>query len=197
MRTARAPSAIVLALALAGCVSLLPKSKPAQLYRFELPPSASVAPAPTATTILLGDIGFTPASEGDQILTVRGDEAAYIAAARWVSPARRLFEAAIRDAFARDGGNVRLLAQGELAPAAFVLKLDVRRFEVDYAGDEPTVRIDVFAALSAARGAPGERTRTFSAAVPASANRVSAIVPAFDAAVAHVAGDLTAWVAAG
>jgi ABC-type uncharacterized transport system auxiliary subunit len=54
--------------------------------------------------------------------------------------------------------------------------------------------VEVYAALSrpAERALVGERT--FTASVPASANRVRAIAHAFDQAVGQVLGELARWV---
>jgi cholesterol transport system auxiliary component len=83
----------VLAGGLGGCVSLLPKAKPAQLYRFgaadSTPPDGAVESRSGADKIgvVLGTVGFPRASTSDGILTVTGDQTAYIAGVRWVAPA--------------------------------------------------------------------------------------------------------------
>ena len=78
----------------AGCVTLLPKNRPAQLYRFEAAaPQSPTGPAPITLTI--DRVVLPAASEGDGILTVRGDVAAYVEGARWLSPAALLFREAV------------------------------------------------------------------------------------------------------
>ena len=81
------------AIALSGCISLFPKAEPAQLYRFQAQPTAQPFPPGPLFGVLRLGASFPRASAGDRILTVndRG-EAAYIAGARWVSPASVLFE---------------------------------------------------------------------------------------------------------
>ena len=82
---------LALAAGLAGCVSLFPKEKPAQLYRFTPQmqgPSASMDAQ--RIPISLSPVEFTAAASGDRMLTMTGDEAAYIEGARWVSPFARL-----------------------------------------------------------------------------------------------------------
>ena len=97
----RALSLIAAALALSACVSLLPDAEPSQLYRLEgaIDPSATIAPPAPTFGLVLPSTGFVQAASGDRILTVTGDEVAYIAGARWVAPASELFEEAVERAF--------------------------------------------------------------------------------------------------
>jgi cholesterol transport system auxiliary component len=187
------------ALALAGCISLFPKTKPALLYRFGAPvPTA--APAPPATgsfAVRLAPIGFPVAAAADRILTVNGERAAYVSGGRWVTAAETLFEAAVVQTFDTRGGPAHLLARGELAPAALVLKLDVRRFEARYdqgAGTAPTVLVEVFAALDDPADATQHRQKIFIEPVPATDNRMEPIVAAYDQAVGKACAEVADWV---
>ena len=185
------------ALAVSACVSLLPKTKPAHLYRFG---QSAGAEAVTATP---GEIGvfrtnatFQRESAGDRLLTVEGGKIAYVAETRWVAPAAVLWDEAVLAAFDADGGPVRIISRGEPATAAYVLRLDVRNFEARYLNGPklaPTVVVRVRAAMTrgADRGLVAERI--FEKQVPAADNRVGAIVPAYDKAVAEVLGDVVAW----
>ncbi len=182
------------AVALAGCISLLPKSKPAQLYRFgETPAAAAAAAQPNAVAVFRTNGRFQDESAGDRILTVIGDRAAYVADSRWVAPAEVLFDQAVNQAF--DASPVRLLARGQQGRSAYALRLDVRTFEARYlAGPKaaPTVVIHLHAALTRAdQSSVGEQE--FEAMVPASDNRVNDIVSAYDKAVGQVIGKLVAW----
>ncbi|MGH7023385.1 MAG: ABC-type transport auxiliary lipoprotein family protein [Caulobacteraceae bacterium] len=188
------------AVLLAGCVSLLPKEPPAQLYRFggDLPP-ATRAPGALASSFAVQvlPISFVRASAGDMILTTTGNEAAYIKGERWVSGAQGLFEHALANAFDADQGPARLMAPGEAVPPDYFLKIDVRTFEARYLqgqGAPPTIVVEVYAALSipAERRLAGEHI--FSASVPAGANRVGAIATAFDQATDQVLEGMVKWV---
>jgi cholesterol transport system auxiliary component len=184
------------AAALTGCISVLPKAVPAQLYTFGVAaPPATAAGGQFAVEEL--PISFERAAATDRILTITGDEAAYIKGGRWMTGAPDLFEAAVTRAFAADGGRARLMARGEAARPDFLLKLDVRTFEVRYdhgLGAPPTVDLEVYAALSRA----GERSlvaeRLFTSRVPATENRASAIAQAFDTATSQSLGELAKWV---
>lgn len=185
------------AIALSGCISLFPKADPAQLYRFE-----AAAPAPAAATgplfgVLRLGTSFPRASAGDRILTVndRG-EAAYIASARWVSPASVLFDEEVSSAF-QGAGRARLIGRGEVIKADYSLKLDVQTFEAHYdrgpkAAPEIVISVRGVVTRNRDRALVGEQV--FSSRVRAGENRVSSIVPAFNTALTQVLGQLVGWV---
>ena len=184
----------LLPLALGGCISVFPKTKPVQLYRFDAAPAAQdAAPAGPVKTVIKGATVFPPAASGDRILTVTGAEAAYIGGARWVAPASILFDEAVLRAFDAPG-SARLVARGEPMSAASTLRLDVRAFEARYPG--PTVSIQVRATLvrNADHSVVGEKM--FEAAAAATDNRQGPIVAAFNAATGKVIGDIRAWTSA-
>lgn len=185
------------ALALSACVSLLPKTKPAHLYRFGQPVSAGSVAAPMGTVgVFRTNATFQREAAGDRLLTITGGKAAYVAETRWVAPAVVLWDEAVVAAFDADEGPVRLIARGEPASAAYVLRLDVRNFEAHYdQGPKapPLVVVRVRAAMTGAsdRGLVGEKL--FEKRIRAGENRVSAIVPAYDRAVSEVLAEVVAW----
>ena len=177
---------LALSLALGGCISVFPKSKPVQMYSFGsqvTPPSKPVS----GVMILKGATVFPPASGADRILTVTGDQNAYIADVRWVAPAAQLFDQAVLRAFDMQG-SPRLVERGEPLSAPFTLRLDVREFDVRYPG--PVARVSVRATLvrNQDRSLAGETL--FQEDVPASGNSQTAIVAAMDQAVSKVAGEV-------
>jgi cholesterol transport system auxiliary component len=192
-----AGTGLLLAAALSGCISLLPKSKPVQLDRFGESPAATAAAAGASRTVgvVLGSIGFPRAAVGDQLLTVTGNTAAYISGARWVAPAAVLFQEDTERAFDRDARVVRLLQRGEFAQARALLRLDVRTFEARYeagAAAAPTIAVSVHGTLSRLDGRL-LADRTFEVRQPATDNRVSAIVQSFDQATSQALAQVIAW----
>lgn len=183
----------LLALGLSGCISLVPKTKPAQLYRFGVP--TVEAPARTDPVGVFRVRGqFQREAAGDRILTVTGERAAYIARSRWVAPAEVLFDEAVAAAFDSAPGRVRLVLRGEPARAAYMLRLDVRNFETVYDEQEnPVVLVRVRASLAGGPNRSPIADRLFEARVPAERNRVSAIVVAYNDAVAKVLSDIVGW----
>jgi cholesterol transport system auxiliary component len=198
----RVAGLVLAAAALSGCITLLPKSKPAQLYRFD-GRAALAALKPTEDQPAARRVGlsrtagsFAFAAAGDRILTVTGSQVAYVAGSRWSGPASLLLDEAIINAFSVNGGPAKLVSRGEPARAAYTLRLDVGRFEANYdqgANAPPRVTIETHAELvrSSDRAVVGDKI--FRAEVRASDNRVSAIVSAFDKAVGVVLVDLVAW----
>jgi len=182
------------ALALSGCISLLPKTKPAQLYRFGPAPDSASAPARhNGVAVFRTNGSFQIEAADDRILTITGGKAAYIAQSRWIAPADVLFSQTVGDAF--DRSPVRLIARGQQGRFTYAMRIDVRKFETRYdSGPKaaPVVVVRVHAALTRAdQSSVGEQE--FEARVPAADNRVSEIVGAYNRAVTDVVGKLVAW----
>lgn len=194
---ARLTTVAALAMGLSACISVFPKTKPVGLYRFgEAEVSAPKGPPGAMFGVLKAPTIFTRAAAGDRILTSTQGEVAYIADARWVSPAFVLFEEAVARAFENDPGRARLIGRGEVAKADLVLRLEVRAFETQYvngpkAAPEVLVRVRAVMSRNNDRALVGDQV--FEARVKAADNRVSAIVPAYDKAVAKVLGEIVAW----
>jgi cholesterol transport system auxiliary component len=198
----RALAAAMLAGLLSGCISVLPKEAPAQLYRFGDFATAAPPPATPTTpgfTVEALPISFDRPAAGDAILTRTGEEAAYIKGSRWVGSAQSLFESAVSRAFVAAGGPVRLISRGEPSRPDYLLKLDVLRFEAHYdqgPGAAPTIVIEMNATLSHSGDHALAGERLFEAKVTAEANRAGAIAVGYDQATLKVLTDLVAWVAA-
>jgi cholesterol transport system auxiliary component len=194
-RTLSALGVTAVAVALAGCITLLPDEKPAQLYRFD--GNVRPAAASTAMQFTVARLGgsFVQAAANDRILTLTGSQAAYLADSRWVSPASVLFNEALSRAFDADTGPARLLTRGDFSKADYVLRVDVTQFETTYdqgAKAAPEIVVSLRATLIGAdRALAG--SRHFEARVRARDNRVSAIVAAYDEAVGQALGELVAW----
>ena len=182
----RAGAVVGLAVALSGCVTVFPKSKPAQLYRFDGADEAAVTPgeaSPSRVGVVRVRGGFNGAASTDRIMTVTGSQIAYVAEARWAQPAVTLFDEALTRAFTRQTGPVRLVARGEPGRAPYSLRLDVERFEAVYDHGEkaaPDVRVEVHAVLVRAADRAVIKDQVIATHARAGDNRVSAIVQAFE-----------------
>ncbi len=199
-RARLAAAACLAAVGLGGCITLLPKTPAAQLYRFggdeasapsASPPSVQAGPR---AGVLLDAATLPRAAGGDGLLTVTGDQAAYIAGARWITPAVLMFSEATQRVFDDRAVRTRLTARGALGRVQASLRLDVRDFQVEYAspGSVPTVAVTLHARLSRPDGTALAEA-DFAARRPAGEDRVSAIVAAYDAAVADVLARTVAW----
>jgi cholesterol transport system auxiliary component len=185
------------ALVTSGCVTLLPKAKPVDLYRFGQPASAQVKIVQTGTVgVVRATGGFQREAAGDRLVAITSEKVALIAEARWVTPAVTLWDAAVLAAFDADNGRVRLIARGEPGRAAYVLRLDVRNFEALYERGPkaaPTVLVRVRAALTSNTDRGLIDARIFEARITPSDNKLSEIVPAYDRAVAEVLKQVIGW----
>ena len=199
-RLLAASAALSLSLGLGGCVTLFPKTKPAQLYSFggdigrPTPTPAVVQTSPVGTLRMTLD--FTRPADREQMLTTTGDTDAYIAEARWIAPASVLFEEATERAFETASPPIRLLQRADNGIATLNLRIDVQTFETDYqAGGrgDPTVvvRIRTLLTRTADHGPPLEGH--FESRKPAGENRVGHIVQAYDAATADVLKQVVDW----
>ncbi len=142
------------ALSLGGCVTLLPKEKPVQLYRFSYDPMSlgkdgdvSQAPlSPTPIPMAMSVVAFPQASAGDRVLTSENNELSYVADSRWAVPAQVLFNEAVSDGFARAGRGLQIESHGQ-GMASFRLELNVRKFETDYHHGKAMVSVDMDARM--------------------------------------------------
>ena len=183
-------------LALGGC-ALLSSPPPVQTYRFGGPAAASAASEGVAglTQVNLRRVQFPEAVEGDRLLGVTGTETAYIAEARWVSPASDLYMESLENAFAAQATRVRLIGPRELIRGERSLDIDMRAFEARYEapGAVPTVVVTARARLLALPDRTVTAERTFTVQQPAGANRISAIVEAFDIATRDLNTQIVDW----
>lgn len=184
---------------LPGCISVFPKSEPAQLYRFgtTAPQVQNTTTAEPAFNVVLGETGFEHAAAGDRILTVTGTQAAYIKDARWVASSKQLFDSALHHAFDADQGPARLVSSGSISGTDYLLTLDVRTFEAQYRdgqGSAPEIAVEVRAILESTEDKTAATDQVFKISITAGDNRISAITEAFDQAVSQVLGNLVAWV---
>ena len=189
-------AATLAAMALSAC-ALLATPEPVQSYRFgEAAPAASAAlSVASPTEVTLRRVEFPEAVEGDRLLGVTGTETAYIAGARWVSPAADLYMASIENAFTARATRVRLIGPRELIRARRSLDIDVRSFEARYEapGRAPTIVVTARARLLALPDRTVVAEQVFTIEQPATANRVSAIVEAFDIATRDLNTRIVAW----
>lgn len=189
-------AALAAAAGLSACVSLLPKSDPVKLYTFghaTVAVPAQGLPETQRIGVLMADVDFPRAAQGDEILTLTGSQVAYIANTRWAAPAVLLFREALERRF-EQAGRARLLNRGEPGKTGLILRIEVRDFQANYAYPEavPEVAVTLQARLSRVDGSDVQE-RTFQFRKPAPENRVSLIVDTMDEGVSQTLGELAAW----
>ncbi|MFW2342573.1 ABC-type transport auxiliary lipoprotein family protein [Brevundimonas sp.] len=189
---------VALILALGGC-ALLSTPDPVQLYRFGPLDSPYVGERNTASVqVSLRRIEFPEAVSGQRILAVTGNEAAYVAGARWVADAEDLYAQSLEMAFSSERSGVRLIGGRELTRADAGLDVDITTFETRYAapGAAPSVVISARARLLSMPERTVVSEQIFSVSQPASGNRLGAIVSAYDAATQDLNRQIVVWVEA-
>ena len=175
-------------MSLSACITVFPKTKDAQLYRFDGVAAVEGAAQPPATRVGVIRIrgGFNNAAASDRIMTVSGSQVSYLANSRWSEPAVTMFDEAVTRAFGKANGPVRLAARGEPGRAPYALRLDVERFEAVYDRGEkaaPDARVEVRMTLVRSSDRTVVKDLPIATHARAADNRVGAIVQAFDAAV--------------
>lgn len=190
--------AALAALTLSACVSILPDAEPATLYRLDpAPPPSGAPPQAGRISLMRAPTAFVTEAANDRIMTVNNGAVAYVAGARWVGPAPVLFDEALARAFETRARRTRLAGPGGGGPSALTLRLEVRDFAAYYEGGEGTAPVAVIRISGTiVRRATGEvvSERAFVVRSTASANRVSGVVGAFQAAQAQALGEVVAWV---
>ena len=199
-RLLAATAALSLSLGLGGCVTVFPKTKPAQLYSFGsdvgLPTTTPAAAQTSPVGSLRLSMDFTRAADKEQLLTTAGSANAYIAQARWIAPASVLFQEATERAFETASPPIRLLQRADSGIATLNLRIEVQAFETDYDDNwrgDPTVVIRVRTLLTRTgdHGLPLEGH--FESRKTVSEARLSHIVQAYDSATADVLKQVVDW----
>jgi cholesterol transport system auxiliary component len=183
-------------IALTGCINVLPKTKPIQLYRFgyTTEPRKGDKDGPTpeapaingaAVPVQLGQIDFPQEAAGDRVLTTEGNEVSYTGGSRWAAPASELFQDAVKEGFSRGATTVRLDRRGG-SMTSYRLEMVVHHFESAYKRGRPTVTIALDARLVrlSDRAVVGQRYIT--ADVGVRHNDMSLMAEAYDQATTEV-----------
>lgn len=136
-----------------GCVGgLLGGGKADQLYSFGVlqDDAPVVAEASPRRLLSITPVQMPGAAAGDRILTVQGNESAYVKDVRWISPATMLMQAAIENTLRARVADLMIAHPSTARKAQTILSIRLSRFDAQYPSDGnglPTVRIMGDAAL--------------------------------------------------
>jgi len=174
-------------LALSACASILHSSAPAsQLYllRVTNAPLASNAATPATASLQVARPLAGPGLDSDHIVIVQPEHRmSYYAGSKWAAALPVLLETLIVERLRATGAWAFVNDSESAFGSEYYLQINLRRFEAEYASAaSPTVRVNLDCAIG--RRASRELLATFSVegAAPAGANRVSAVVAAFEQA---------------
>ena len=199
----RAPPAAVrtvllLCLCLTGCTGLFKSTaKPEQIYFLRAPaeansaapsaPASSGAPGPasSATSLRVGRPIPAPGLDTPHIMLLQADHRMnFYTGARWPAPVPDVIEALAAQTLRASGAWASVEYVSSPFPSEYLLQLTVRRFEADYTegGSVPVVYVILDCALGRREGREVIATFTVSGTAPATANRLSDVVAAFEQA---------------
>lgn len=177
--------ALCLSAALAGCSGLFhSNARPEQVYilRAEPIPAGS---EPVAASLRVNLPTADPGLDSSQIVLVQSDRRmSFFLASRWPAPASNMIEMLAVEKF-RGSGTWQSVADSTSAfPSDYVLQVTIRRFEADYTGGDKAPEVHVVLDCLVGKREGREVIANFLAigSARAATNRMSAVVPAFEAA---------------
>ncbi|MDE2263036.1 MAG: membrane integrity-associated transporter subunit PqiC [Gammaproteobacteria bacterium] len=182
---------VLLALALSGCSSLLHSdAAPVQVYTLRAGSAAAGdgadPPAALAASLRVAHPLAGPGLGTSQIVLLQPDHRLNVyAASAWAADTPALIES-LAVATLRDSGHWRSIEDAESPfPSDYLLQISIRRFDADYSGGQgiaPTVRVTLDCTLGKEEGRDIVATFVASGSAVAGANRLGAVVAAFQQA---------------
>jgi cholesterol transport system auxiliary component len=195
---------LLLCLCLTGCTGLFKSTaRPEQIYFLRAPsevnsgapsaagtsgaPTSSGAPAPasSATSLRVGRPNPAPGLDTPHIMLLQADHRMnFYTGSRWPAPVPDVIEALAAQTLRASGAWASVEYASSPFPSEYLLQLTVRRFEADYTdgGAAPVVYVILDCALGRREGREVIATFTVSGSAPATANRLSDVVAAFEQA---------------
>jgi cholesterol transport system auxiliary component len=174
-----------LAVALTGCTGLFHSdARPEEVYFLRAAPVPQGA-APVAASLRFSRPTADPGLESPQIMLVKSDRLmSYFLAARWpASPSNTIETLAVEKL--RGSGSWQSVADSTSPfPSDYILLVNVRHFEADYTGGGVAPDVHVVLDCIVGRREGREVIRSFLAegSASAAANKLSAVVAAFETA---------------
>jgi cholesterol transport system auxiliary component len=188
------PSAV--ALALAGCASLLGVGPAPHLYRVT-PKSTYPANLPHPAAQLLVDVPLVPAGlDTSRIALTRSAVSIdYFADSEWTARVPLLVQTALLQSFENSKTITAIDRESVGLRADFILMTEIRHFEAIYdsSNEAPNVRVEIIARLVSPSDRAIVAQASFEQRHPASANEIPQIVLAFDEALGGVMEDIIVW----
>ena len=195
--SARARTLPLLCVWLSGCTGLFHSSaKPEQTYYLRAPSAtaaaatgtgnaAAPAPAATGASVRVGRPFAGPGLDTPRILLVQADRRLnFYSGSRWPAPIPEVVEALAVQTLRASGAWTSVQDSNSPFPSDYLLQIAVRRFEADYTagGPAPEVHVVLDCTLGRREGRDVIATFTAAGAAPAAANRLGAVVAAFEQA---------------
>ena len=178
---------LCLSLVLSGCGGLFhSNARPEQVYILRSEPvPADAAVAPVAASLRVNRPTANPGLDSAQIILVESDRRmSFFTGSRWAAPASNMIEMLAVEKLRASGTWQSVGDSTSAFPSDYVLQATIRRFEADYTGGETAPEVHVVIDCLVGRREGREVVANFLAvgSAQATANRMSAVVPAFEAA---------------
>jgi cholesterol transport system auxiliary component len=193
----RAVVPLMLGVALCGCSSFLHSTaKPEQTYYLRPPALTAAAPAAAPAqplSIRVGQPLTAPGLRTPYIMLVQADHRMNIyTGSRWAAPLADVVEALAVQTLRASGDWSSVEDSTSGFPSNYLLQIDVRRFEADYTGGgpAPTVYVVLDCIIGRREGRDVIAPFVVSGSAPAAANRMGAVVAAFEQAAGAALSDL-------
>jgi cholesterol transport system auxiliary component len=188
LRTALAGSLVFGALSLAGCTGLFhSNARPEQVYFLRATASAqsAAAPAPVQASVRLSRPTANPGLDSPQIVLVQSDRRmSYFLASRWPAPVPSMIETLAVEKLRASRSWQSVADSTSAFPSDYVVQVAVRRFEADYTGGgiAPDVHVVLDCVVGKREGREVIASFLAEGSATATANRLSAVVAAFETA---------------
>lgn len=185
------------ALAVSGCITLLPESEQSALYRLSSHVPAGDGVNHEADVVRIARPLAPRALAGDRVALDTGQgQLGYMAGANWVSAAPVLLQELVIDTFDRRSDYLVAARPDDGVAARWDLRLEMRRFEAIYdqgSNGAPSVDVAIRARLIDTENREVSGVRTFEVSQRAEGNRQALIIDAFSRAASQVSIDLVSW----
>ncbi|MGA8709284.1 MAG: ABC-type transport auxiliary lipoprotein family protein [Steroidobacteraceae bacterium] len=186
-------------LALTACFSGLNSKTPAQQrYVLQLPatltpePEARAAPAMGAVQVMRPAVAPGLATEGIAVLR-SGARLDYYSNARWAADAPSALQSLIIESLRHAGRFAMVEAEGGPFASQYLLSLDLTHFEARYGADgPPTIEVELVASLGRRSDRSMLRSFTAHSDVRAQADRMQAVIAAFEQATGEALAQISA-----
>jgi cholesterol transport system auxiliary component len=182
------------ALMLSACGGLLESRLDSpQSYVLRLPPPPSQPGDTPLGSVLVQRPETGPGLHTDRIALVRdGGRFDFYEAARWAAPTPDLLESALVDALRATGRYSAVMDDASPFAPRYDLRVTLRRFEADYAsgGTNPVIHVVMDCTLGRRRDRQLLASFTAQGSARADANRLGAVIAAFESASAAAVAQL-------
>ena len=154
------------------------------------PPGSLTGVPTTQADVSIGRPDFAPGLDTDRIAVLKGRQLDYYRGARWGGRSVEVVQSMLVSSINDQGLFRSVTAEQARVATDYMLDVEVRHFESDYANGTPEAHVMIIGRLIRVVDRKLVTTVTSDSRVPATAERMAAVTQAFEAAAQKVALDL-------